>query len=49
MREAKRVLQETDLPLEEISRLTDYWHQTYINAKFKQLEACTPLTRRSRI
>lgn len=49
IREAKRLLQETDLPLEEISRLTGYSHQTYFNAKFKQLEACTPLTYRSRI
>lgn len=49
IREAKRLLQETDLPLEEISRLTGYSHQTYFNAKFKQLEACTPLAYRSGI
>ncbi|WP_338786971.1 helix-turn-helix domain-containing protein [Metabacillus sp. FJAT-53654] len=49
IREAKRLLQETDLSLEEISRLTGYSHQTYFSAKFKQLEACTPLAYRSRI
>ncbi|MFB4472601.1 helix-turn-helix domain-containing protein [Oceanobacillus caeni] len=49
IREAKRLIQETDLSLEEISRLTGYSHQTYFNAKFKQLEACTPLTYRSRL
>ncbi|MGM0876358.1 MAG: helix-turn-helix transcriptional regulator [Bacillota bacterium] len=49
IREAKRLLQETDLPLEEISRLTGYSHQTYFSAKFKQLEACTPLVYRTRI
>jgi two-component system, response regulator YesN len=42
IREAKRLLQETDLSLEEIARLTGYSHQTYFNAKFKQLVACTP-------
>jgi two-component system, response regulator YesN len=42
IREAKRLLQETDLPLEEIARLTGYSHQTYFNTKFKQLVACTP-------
>ncbi|USK70513.1 response regulator transcription factor [Peribacillus asahii] len=47
IREAKRLLQETDLSLEEIARLTGYSHQTYFNAKFKLLEACTPLAYRS--
>ncbi|MBU8879934.1 helix-turn-helix domain-containing protein [Bacillus sp. FJAT-29790] len=47
IREAKRLLQETDLSLEEVARLTGYSHQTYFNAKFKQLEACTPSTYRS--
>ncbi|MBS4210219.1 response regulator transcription factor [Bacillus sp. FJAT-50079] len=42
IREAKRLLKESDLPLEEIARLTGYTHQTYFNAKFKQLEKCTP-------
>jgi len=49
IREAKRLLQETDLPLEEISRLTGYSHQTYFNAKFKQLVGRTPLSYRSGI
>ncbi|MCP3740706.1 helix-turn-helix domain-containing protein [Rossellomorea sp. BNER] len=49
IREAKRLLKETDLSLEEISRLTGYSHQTYFNAKFKQLEARTPLAYRSGI
>ncbi|HWO97173.1 MAG TPA: helix-turn-helix domain-containing protein [Bacillus sp. (in: firmicutes)] len=47
IREAKRLLQETNLSLEEIARLTGYSHQTYFNAKFKQLEACTPSAYRS--
>lgn len=47
IREAKRLLQETDLSLEEVARLTGYSHQTYFNAKFKQLEACTPSAYRS--
>jgi YesN/AraC family two-component response regulator len=47
IREAKRLLHESDLPLDEISRLTGYSHQTYFNAKFKQLEGCTPLAFRS--
>ncbi|MGP7816950.1 response regulator transcription factor [Niallia sp. 01092] len=47
--EAKRLLQETDLSLEEIAHLTGYSHQTYFNAKFKLLERCTPLVYRSRL
>jgi YesN/AraC family two-component response regulator len=47
IREAKRLLQETDLPLEEVARLTGYSHQTYFNAKFKQHEECTPSAYRS--
>ncbi|WP_078412662.1 response regulator transcription factor [Priestia abyssalis] len=47
IREAKRLLQETDLSLEEVARLTGYSHQTYFNAKFKQIEACTPSAYRS--
>ncbi|QED46301.1 response regulator transcription factor [Cytobacillus dafuensis] len=47
IREAKRLLQETDLMLEEVARLTGYSHQTYFNAKFKQLEGCTPSVYRS--
>ncbi|CRH76880.1 Colonization factor antigen I subunit D [Chlamydia trachomatis] len=34
IREAKRLLKETDLSLEEISQLAGYSHQTYFNAKF---------------
>jgi YesN/AraC family two-component response regulator len=49
IREAKRLLHESDLPLDEISRLTGYSHQTYFNAKFKQQEGCTPLAFRSGI
>lgn len=47
IREAKRLLQETDQPLEEVARLTGYSHQTYFNAKFKQLVGCTPSAFRS--
>ncbi|KAB2329955.1 helix-turn-helix domain-containing protein [Cytobacillus depressus] len=47
VQEAKRLLQETDLSLEEVARLTGYTHQTYFNAKFKQLESCTPSAYRS--
>ncbi|MDQ7863397.1 helix-turn-helix domain-containing protein [Peribacillus frigoritolerans] len=47
IREAKRLLKETDLSLEEISQLAGYSHQTYFNAKFKLLEACTPSAYRS--
>lgn len=47
IREAKRLLQETDLSLEEVARLTGYSHQTYFNAKFKQIEGCTPFAYRT--
>ncbi|WNS75880.1 helix-turn-helix domain-containing protein [Bacillus sp. DTU_2020_1000418_1_SI_GHA_SEK_038] len=47
IREAKRLLHETDLSLEEVAKLTGYAHQTYFNAKFKQLEGCTPSAYRS--
>ncbi|MCM3790023.1 helix-turn-helix domain-containing protein [Domibacillus indicus] len=47
--EAKKLLQETDLPLEEIARLTGYSHQTYFNSKFKLLEGCTPLVYRQKL
>lgn len=47
IREAKRLLQETDIPLEEVARLSGYSHQTYFNAKFKQAESCTPSAYRS--
>lgn len=47
LREAKRLLKETDLPLEEVARLAGYTHQTYFNAKFKQYESITPSAYRS--
>ncbi|MDV2682819.1 helix-turn-helix domain-containing protein [Alkalihalophilus lindianensis] len=47
IREAKKLLKETDLSLEEISRLTGYSHQSYFNAKFKLIEDCTPTMYRS--
>ncbi|AKO92180.1 response regulator transcription factor [Priestia filamentosa] len=47
IREAKRLLRETDLSLEEVARLTGYSHQTYFNTKFKQIEACIPSAYRS--
>lgn len=40
--EAKRLLKETDLPLDEIARLVGYHHRTYFNVKFKQFEKKTP-------
>lgn len=49
IREAKRLLQETDISLEEIARLIGYAHQTYFNAKFKQYVGCTPLVFRTGI
>ncbi len=42
IREAKRLLKETDLSLEEISGLTGYSNQSYFSMKFKQLEGRTP-------
>ncbi|MCM3789299.1 helix-turn-helix transcriptional regulator [Domibacillus indicus] len=45
--EAKRLLKETDLPFQEIARLTGYTHQTQFNAKFKQYEHRTPRDYRS--
>lgn len=42
IREAKRLLKETDLSLEEISGLTGYAYQSYFTMKFKQLEGRTP-------
>ncbi|MBD8004361.1 response regulator transcription factor [Bacillus norwichensis] len=47
IREAKRLLIETDLSLVDIARLSGYSHQTYFSAKFKQLEGCTPSAYRS--
>jgi len=42
IREAKRLLKETKAPLEEVSRLAGYTHQTYFNAKFKAATGKTP-------
>lgn len=42
IREAKRLLKETTVPLEEVSRLAGYTHQTYFNAKFKLAVGVTP-------
>lgn len=42
IQEAKRLLKETDLSLEEISGLTGYSNQSYFTMKFKQLEGITP-------
>lgn len=44
--ESKRLLKETDLSIEEISRLVGYTHQSYFSAKFKQFENCTPFAYR---
>ncbi|KXH79852.1 helix-turn-helix domain-containing protein [Sporosarcina sp. HYO08] len=44
--EARRLLKETDLSIEEISRLVGYTHQSYFTAKFKQFENCTPFAYR---
>lgn len=40
--EAKRLLLETELSIEEIAKLTGYTHQSYFNAKFKEVERQTP-------
>lgn len=42
MGEAKRLLKETNLSLDEIARLVGYQYRTYFNAKFKQMEKKTP-------
>ncbi|MEG0440393.1 MAG: AraC family transcriptional regulator [Solibacillus sp.] len=44
IREAKRLLKETDLPLEKISKLSGYTYQSYFNKKFKQLVGQTPFS-----
>lgn len=43
IREAKRLLKETAISLDEVARLTGYTHQTYFNAKFKAATGQTPL------
>lgn len=42
IREAKRLLKETTITLDEVARLTGYTHQTYFNAKFKAATGQTP-------
>ena len=42
IREAKVLLHETDLSMEEISNLAGYAYPSYFTTKFKQLEKCTP-------
>lgn len=42
IQEAKRLLKETNVSLEEVARLTGYTHQTYFNAKFKAATGQTP-------
>lgn len=42
IREAKRLLKETTVALDEVARLTGYTHQTYFNAKFKDATGQTP-------
>jgi len=42
IQEAKRLLRETDLSMEEISHLVGYLHSSYFTMKFKELEKCTP-------
>lgn len=42
IREAKRLLKETTVSLDEVARLTGYTHQTYFNAKFKAATGQTP-------
>lgn len=49
IQEAKRLLQETDLSMEEISQLVGYTYQSYFTAKFKQFEQCTPHAYRTSI
>ncbi len=47
IREAKRLLKETDASLEEVSRLSGFTHQSYFNAKFKTSTGQTPSSYRS--
>ncbi|WP_238988156.1 helix-turn-helix transcriptional regulator [Filibacter tadaridae] len=42
IREAKRLLSETDIPLTEVSRLTGFTYPTYFSAKFKKSTGFTP-------
>lgn len=49
IREAKRLLKETSLSLEEISGLTGYSNQSYFTMKFKQLEGRTPSSFQSNV
>lgn len=47
IREAKRLLQETNLPMGEIAGLVGYTHQSYFTEKFRQHEKSTPTTYRT--
>ena len=47
IRESKRLLQETDLPMGEIAELVGYAHQSYFTEKFRQYEKSTPSTYRT--
>lgn len=42
IREAKRLLKESEASLEEVSRLSGFTHQSYFNAKFKTATGQTP-------
>lgn len=42
IREAKRLLKESDVSLEKVSRLSGFSHQSYFNAKFKTATGQTP-------
>lgn len=44
IREAKRLLKETELPLEKISKLSGYTYQSYFNKKFKEIVGQTPFS-----
>lgn len=49
IREAKRLLKETNLSLEKISKLSGYTHQSYFNKKFKRIVGHTPFFYKSNI
>lgn len=47
IREAKQLLQETNLSMGEITELVGYTHQSYFTEKFRQHEKSTPTTYRT--
>lgn len=49
IQEAKRLLLETKVSLEEVSQLAGYTHQTYFNVKFKAVTGQTPSNYRFRL